>query len=164
MPPRLRVVGALAIVLPLCGFVSGPTDPPAAPDFPWAKPNYPPVTREEFQRKYLAWQQRVEKDFRKRSDHHSSMNCREFEALVELGPTAIPYMVEAVEDSWAAWGGKSKTGFSLGFLLTYAIERIARVKLEHEGAAPAWWNARAGIPERYRQLAARWRELRAKEK
>ncbi|MEK7270493.1 MAG: hypothetical protein AAB215_06055 [Planctomycetota bacterium] len=133
-----------------------PEENPSADPEPAPRPPEPDVRR-EFERRYAAWKVYLERpEIRVRSDVSSRLNHDTFRTLADLGPRAVPFVLERLPENR---------------FLAFALERMTRRKLSAEEKERAstlegsievwrsWWvegrNAEAGrFAEAYRD----WRK------
>jgi len=124
--------------------------------------------RPEFDRRYSAWTQRqmTTEDLLRGDPLLSQSGARTYWHLMDLGLPALPLIMEKMDagDLWLARGANRmiKRRFHVSEYADRAdlgdAWTIARMLI-------AWWQqGRAGTENRFRELRARWRELKSPEK
>lgn len=126
------------------------------------------LSAEMFERRYLSWKESVKSTAWLKSTARGYVDNLEFQAIVDLGPSALPHIVAKMESDAA------------GNVLWHAIRRIAKVRIREKYDAATnsllfpdypelkkgenvylhWWRVgRFQTETRFRELYVRWCEL-----
>ena len=131
------------------------------------------LSAEMFERRYLAWKESVKPTAWLKSTARGYVDNLEFQAIVDLGPSALPHIVAKMESDAA------------GNVLWHAIRKIAKVQIREKYDAATnrllfpdypelkngdnvylhWWRkGRFQTSTRFEKLYAEWKTLRKEKK
>jgi hypothetical protein len=111
------------------------------------------VLRAEFERRYTAW--RGTEKFTALSDVTKLAEIESFHEIVLLGPSAIPFMIERIEES-------RRMSDPFGHILHIAVRRITKASFPPAADVVSWWKSRGDLPARFEKHYTNWKQARAK--
>jgi hypothetical protein len=149
----LLIIGLLAGIAPLVGCARNPPEV-------MRQPEPDGDLREQFDARYQAWRKKIDRAC-KGFPHELEIyrEWSEFERLVDLGPNAVPFFIEKIDES-AKFAKDDTPPRDPAFLLDGVVGRIVHKKFKDTKEVLSWWQTRGEAPVRFRQAYEQWKQAK----